>query len=533
MKTIYYNGTILTMNDNQKIVQAICIENGKILATGNDETILAYRQEDSTCIDLHKQVMMPAFIDPHSHFFGLANSLSECDLTEAQSFDDIIEKLQHFIAENHIPKGEWVRGRSYDQNFLKEGTHPTKDVLDKASSEHKIVISHVSSHMGCANTLALQAKHIDANTPNPKGGVVHRYKDSQEPNGFLEENAFIQWMQSGQAPKPEEIMKNVQKAQQIYASYGITTVQDGMVAAPLYDILTHLAQNHQLYLDVIGYMDVVTAQNIVEDPNNHYVNQYQNHFKIGGYKIFLDGSPQGCTAWMSQPYENQKDYKGYPIYTDEQVAHYIDVALQDHQTLLAHANGDMAAEQFISLYEKASQTHENLYHPVLVHAQLTRPDQLERMPALGMIPTFFIAHTYYWGDIHLKNFGKRGESISAAKTALDLGLPFTFHQDSPVVPPDMMKTVWCAVNRITRNGNVIGEDQKIDVYSALKAITIHGAIQYGEEKEKGSIEPGKQANLVLLSDNPLTIDCKKLDQIQVLETICQGKTIYKKTGNLA
>lgn len=524
MKTIYYNATIITMNDAQKFAQALCMEDGIIVAVGNNEEILNLKEADTNLIDLHNQVMMPAFIDPHSHFFGLANSLSECDLSEAESFEEIITKLQQFIEENHIPEGEWVRGRSYDQNFLKEGKHLSKEVLDKASSHHKIMISHVSSHMGCANSLALQAKHIDETTPDPKGGIIHRVPGSQEPSGFLEENAFIQLMQGGQAPKPEEIMKNVQKAQQIYASYGITTVQDGMVAAPLYSILTNLAQANQLYLDVVGYMDVVTAQDILEKNDN----LYHNHFRIGGYKIFLDGSPQGCTAWMSEPYENQEDYKGYPIYTDEQVSHYIEVALQDHQQLLAHANGDMAAEQFIKLYEKAQEKHSDLYHPVLVHCQLTRPDQLERMPALGMIPTFFIAHTYYWGDIHLKNFGKRGELISAAKTALDLGLPYTFHQDSPVVPPDMMKTVWCAVNRISRNGVVVGESQKIDVYSALKGITIHGAIQYGEEKEKGSLQTGKQANLVLLSDNPLTIDPMRLDQIQVLETIRQGETIYKK-----
>lgn len=524
MKTIYYNGNLITMNDEHRLAQAICIEQGRIQAIGTNEEMMAYKEEDTDLIDLKGKVMMPAFIDPHSHFFGLANSLSECDLTEAYSFDDIVTKLKQFIEENHIPEGEWVRGRSYDQNFLKEQAHPTKDVLDRVSTKHKIMISHVSSHMGCANSLALETKHITAQTSDPKGGIIHRLDASQEPNGFLEENAFIQLMQTGQAPKKEEIIKNVQKAQQIYASYGITTVQDGMVAQPLYQILTQLAKNHQLYLDVVGYLDVVTCQDLMKTAHH----DYQDHFRIGGYKIFLDGSPQGCTAWMSQPYENQKDYRGYPIYTDEQVAHYIEVALQDHQQLLAHANGDAASEQFIRLFEKASKSHTNLYHPVLVHCQLTREDQLERMPALGMIPTFFIAHTYYWGDIHRKNLGKRAERISNAKKALELHLPYTFHQDSPVILPDMMKTVWCAVNRISRTGHVIGKEQRIDVYDALKGITIHGAIQYGEQDQKGSLEAGKQANMVILSDNPLKIDPMKLDTIQVEQTILKGQVIYKK-----
>ena len=515
------------MNDAQKLAQAICIEDGKIVYVGSNEQALSYQDATSQVIDLQGQVMMPAFIDPHSHFFGVANALNECDLTEATCFDDIVNMLQKFMKEKQIPKGEWILGRNYDQNFLKEKAHPTKDVLDQVSKEHKVCITHVSNHMGCANTLALQAKQVTADMLDPAGGKIGRMPNSNEPSGYLEENAFLNLMHSAANPSAESIVKNVQEAQKIYASYGITTVQDGMVAQPLFDILSSVAKNNLLYLDVVGYADVVSCQHLITPQNC----SYHNHFRLGGYKIFLDGSPQGCTAWMSKPYENQGDYCGYPIYTDEQLEEYARVAIRDHQQLLAHANGDQASEQFISAYERihAQNPDSSLYHPVLVHCQLTRQDQLERMPALGMIPTFFVAHTYYWGDIHIQNFGQeRGSLISSVKTAFDLGLPYTFHQDSPVVPCDMMKSVWCAVNRISRGGHEIGPSQRMDVYNALKAITIHGAIQYGEEKEKGSLEVGKQANLVLLSDNPLTMDSMKLDQIQVMETIHQGNTVFKR-----
>lgn len=516
------------MDEQATIAQAICIENDTILYVGDNEHVLAYQDENTELIDLKGQVMMPAFIDPHSHFFGVANALNECDLTEATCFDDIVNMLQRFKEEKQIPKGEWILGRNYDQNFLKEKEHPTKDVLDRVSVEHKVCITHVSNHMGVANSLALQEKNVTSDMPDPAGGKIGRMPGSQEPSGYLEENAFLNLMHSAANPTAESIVKNVQEAQKIYASYGITTVQDGMVAQPLFDILSMLAKNNLLYLDVVGYADIVNCQHLITPENC----TYHNHFRLGGYKIFLDGSPQGCTAWMSKPYENQKDYCGYPIYTNEQVETYAKIAVRDHQQLLCHANGDQASEQFIIAYERihASNPESPLYHPVLVHCQLTRKDQLERMPALGMIPTFFVSHTYYWGDIHIQNFGQeRGSLISSVKTALDLQLPYTFHQDSPVVPCDMMKSVWCAVNRISRAGNEIGPSQKIDVYNALKGITIHGAIQYGEQDQKGSLEVGKQANMVLLSDNPLTIDPMKIDQIQVLETIQLGKTIYKRT----
>ena len=530
MKTIYYNGTLIPMEGELNYAQAICIEDGRIVAVGSDEEILRYQEDDSQIIDLHQQVMMPGFIDPHSHFFGVVNSLTECDLTDAESFDDIVNLLKDFIEVNQIPEGEWVAGRNYDQNFLKEKVHPTKDVLDRVSKHHKIKITHVSSHMGCVNSLVLEEKNITADTPDPSGGKIHRLPGSQEPSGFLEENAFIHLVQGGNMPSQEEILKNVQKAQEMYASYGITTIQEGMVAQPLYSILTNLANAGLLHIDLTGYVDVVTGQDFMKE-DNPFLNQYHNHFKIGGYKIFLDGSPQGCTAWMSKPYVGQGDYCGYPIYSDEDVEKYIRVALRDHQQIACHANGDQASEQFISMFEKVKKEEgiEELYNPILVHCQFTRKDQLERMKDLKMIPSFFIAHTYYWGDVHMQNAGKeRGERISSVHDALDFGLPYTFHQDSPVVPSDMMKTIWCAVNRISKSGQVIGAEQRIGVYDALKGITIHAAMQYGEEKEKGSLTAGKQANLVILDQNPITIDPMKIDQIQVLETIIQGHSVYKR-----
>ena len=163
----------------------------------------------------------------------------------------------------------------------------------------------------------------------------------------------------------------------------------------------------------------------------------------------------------------------------------------------------------------------------MVHAQLVRKDQLGRMKAIGMIPSFFVAHTYYWGDIHIKNFGaQRGSQISPVKDALEDGMKFTFHQDTPVVPPDMMRTVSCAVNRVSRTGQVIGENQRIPVLDALKAITSYAAYQYHEEQEKGTIAVGKYADFVVLDKNPLETDVKALADIQVLMTLKENEVVY-------
>jgi predicted amidohydrolase YtcJ len=261
-----------------------------------------------------------------------------------------------------------------------------------------------------------------------------------------------------------------------------------------------------------------------------YVEKYQNHVKIGGYKLVLDGSPQGRSAWMSKPYLGGDPYYcAYPWMSDEQVVSYIETALGENKQVLAHCNGDAASEQLVTSYAKAVENtgFKGDLRPVMIHCQTVRNDQLDRMAELKMLASIFVGHVWYWGDIHMINFGpERGNHISPAKDALDRGLHVNFHQDTPVTRPDMMHSVWCAVNRISRRGNVIGADQKIDVYDALRAITIEGAYEYFEEDSKGTIEAGKRADLVILDRSPLEVPAEELRDIKVLETIKDGTSVY-------
>lgn len=531
MKKIYYHGTIHTMEDANPCAEALCIEDGIILKVGTKEEVFALCTPEDEVIDLQGKTMFPGFIDGHSHFIGVANSLAQCDLSNAKSFADIVQTMKNFLKENDIQPGEWVCGIAYDHNFLVEKKHPDKHLLDQISTSNPIIISHISSHMGSVNTLALKEMNINASTKDPHGGKFYREEGSLEPNGHMEENAFFQSQSMVPMIRMETMMKLICKAQQIYASYGITTVQDGMVAKPLFQLLQYAAAQKLLQLDVIGYIDLNQWRCLTKE-NKAYVNQYVDHFKIGGYKIFLDGSPQGRTAWMSTPYLGaEKAYYGYPVLEDQKLYELIQEALEDHLQLLAHCNGDAAAEQYITQFEAVHAKHPELptKRPVMIHAQLVRRDQLERMPALEMNPSFFIAHTYFWGDIHIENFGEaRASLISPAKDAQELGLHYTFHQDSPVLPPDMMRTIWCAVNRETRSGASIGKQEGISAHDAMKAITVHGAYQYFEEDRKGTIKEGKLADLVILDNDPLTCDPKMLCDINILETIKEGKTIFKR-----
>lgn len=529
MRTFYYNGTIITMKDSDLYAEAVYVEDGRIQVVGTMDEVMKLKTDNDQVIDLRGNTMLPGFIDGHSHFVGAANAMTQCDLSSCNNFAEIVERMKKFAEEKKLPKDAWIVGCNYDQNFLEEKRHPDRYVLDEISDTKPVLLIHASSHMGVANSRGLELQKIDEHTQDCDGGRYGRIDASQIPDGYMEEKAFLAFQAKLPMPSTEELLQLLKEAQQMYASYGITTVQDGMLQKPVFQLLKYASTSGLLKLDVVGYADIMTASGLMEE-EPAYANQYSGHFKLGGYKIFLDGSPQGKTAWMAKPYQGDEDYCGYPIHTDEKLRQYIELALDKKQQLLAHCNGDAAAQQYITQFENvlAEKKEQDIYRAVMVHAQLVRKDQLKTMAVIGMMPSFFVAHTYFWGDIHLQNFGyERGSQVSPVRDAIEYGMKYTFHQDTPVLPPDMLRTVWCAVNRVSRTGESIGKNQKISVLDALKAITIYGAYQYFEEKEKGSIECKKCADFVILDKNPLETPVDELADIKVLMTIKENQVIYR------
>lgn len=520
MKKLFYNGTIITMEEENS--NAVLIENGIIKALG--EEALTFLNEAIDKVDLKRKTMLPGFIDSHSHFAAFVSTLGLVNLKECTSFREMVETLKKFELENIEESNEPIIGFGYDQNFLEEKMHPTKQILDEIS--RPVLVSHVSGHMGVANSKMLELLGIQSETKDPIGGKIGR--DQNGLTGYLEETAFHQC--ATVLPKNlEQLMGQVQKAQQLYFQYGITTAQEGLMRETEFQLLKLASDQGKLQLDLIGYVDLKNSAQIVKD-HPEYVRKYQNHFKIGGYKLILDGSPQGRTAWMLKPYEDNPSYCGYPSYQDDELKELIRTSLKDRLQLLTHANGDAASEQLIRCFEEVQKKFhfQDLARPVMIHAQFVRENQLRRMKKLGMIASFFVAHTFYWGDIHLQNFGeKRAYKISPVKTAIQEGVCYTFHQDTPVILPNMWETIWCAVNRQTKTGITLGKSEQISVLEALRGVTTHAAYQYFEEMKKGSIKVGKQADLIIVDQNPFTISPEKLKEIQVVQTYKNGILVYE------
>lgn len=525
-KTLYFGGPILTMEDPVPR-QALLEQGGKILAVGSLEelTVLA---GDCRQIDLQGHCLLPGFIDPHSHFTTLGTALTSCDLTGSASPGEIVDRLRRFLQQHPPADGGWVVGFGYDNNLLPGAAHPTRQLLDQVSYTVPVLISHASGHMGAANSAALAAMGLTAATPDPEGGLYGRTADGQL-SGYMEERAFTAAGAAVPPPAADLLVGSLLRGQEIYLQNGITTAQDGMTGQKELALLRLLAERQQLKLDVVGYVDLANFPDLLAQTPT-YSGGYRHHLRLGGYKIFLDGSPQGRTAWLSAPYlGGDGHYCGYPIHTDEQVRRLVQKSLDDGRQLLCHCNGDAASQQYIEAFQAVLGQKSCPTRPVMIHAQTVRDDQLAQMAPLGMIASFFTAHTYYWGDVHLKNLGPaRAGHISPAVSAIENGVVYTFHQDTPVLPPDMIDTLWCAVNRTTRAGVVLGPDQKLSTYQALEGITKNAAYQYFEERQKGTLAPGKLADMVILSQDPLQLPGDELRRLQVLATCKEGRWVYQK-----
>jgi len=517
---------------------AVAVRGDRILATGSVQEIELLIGESTRVIELGEQALLPGFIDAHGHFSALARTADYVDLSPppvggAESIADIVRALRLAIEQSSIPAGTLVTGFGYDDSLLEERRHPTRFDLDEASTSHPIVIRHVSGHLAVGNSLALADAGISAETPDPAGGIVRRLENGA-PDGVMEETAMTLLPDAVANLTPERFAELRRQALQIYAAYGITTIQDSNLPLDYIEMLRQEAASEAYPVDMVAYAMANPLSDEALDSIELEQN-YVNGFRLGGIKFTLDGSPQGRTAWLTEPYEEgppgaADDYVAYPSYEPSEYLRRIPAIIERGLPALVHVNGDAAIDLMLEGLESIAQKGPLPDHrSVAIHAQLARPDQLDRMRELGVLPSFYAVHPFFWGDWHRLSFGdERASFISPLRAALDRGIPITIHNDSPVVPPDMMRLVAIAVNRETRSGYVLGPDQRVDVMEALHAVTLGAAYQYFEENEKGSLEAGKRADFVILARDPRVVESKALADIDIVETVSRGVSVYRR-----
>lgn len=539
--TVYYGGDIITMEgESPEYAEALVERDGKIEYVGASSEAMTVAGPGHKMVDLAGKTLLPGFIDGHAHFGGFGTQAVTANLLappdgNVSDIPKLIQTLKDWHAENGTQKTQgWILGMGFDDAILAENRFPTREDLDKVSTEIPICIIHISGHFCVMNSKGLELKNITENTPDPSGGIIRRMPGSKEPNGVLEELAAIPaFFPLMTPPEPEMIAYYMDKGQEMAVSYGYTTAQEGRAMATSHKHLASYAEAGKFKIDVVSYIDY-TGTEVMDSPYNS--REYKNHYRIGGLKMTLDGSPQGRTAWRTEPYlippgGQGADYAGYPaIASDSVVQSIVNSAFENKWQLLTHANGDAAIDQLIRTLRPAIDTYGNEdRRNVLIHGQYARFDQIDSLVAMDVIPSLFPMHTFYWGDWHAQIIGQeKAENISPIKYALEKGAFPTSHTDAPVAFPNLMMILWTTVNRVTRSGKILGPAQRLTPYEALKTITLWGARQHFEEDSKGSLKVGKLADLVILDRNPLKEDPMKIKDIQVLETIKEGTSVYSR-----
>jgi predicted amidohydrolase YtcJ len=536
--TIYFNGNVITLDDDELVAEAIAVKDGKILAVGDSKAILSMSGENTRKVNLDGKTMLPGFVDAHSHLSSVAVQVGTANLLPppdgpGQNIAALQQTLRDFIATSAMVKEySVVIGFNYDDSQLEEARHPNRHELDAVSTEMPIMITHQSGHIGVYNTKALEMFGITAESVDPAGGIIRRETGTNQPNGVLEENAHFALVYK--MIPPSAVTDYLSEGEKQYLSNGFTTIQDGKTDPRTLAFMVQFAADGRFLADVVTYADVATMTDYTILNGPLHSDTYVNNFRIGGVKLTFDGSPQGKTAWFTKPYlmpplGQDESYLGYPAFADADALKWFSMAYANDWQMLTHTNGDAAIDQLIDISEQAAEAFPGKdRRTVMIHGQFLREDQIDDIERLGIFPALYPMHTFYWGDWHRDSVAgiKRAQNISPTGWLLKRDIKFSIHSDAPVTFPNSMRILDSAVNRTTRSGAVLGAEQRLRPMDALKAMTIWPAYQHFEEESKGSLEAGKQADMVILDQNPLSIDPTKIATINVVETIKRDVSVY-------
>lgn len=537
---IYVGDDIITVDRSHPVAQAIAVRNGRISAVGSRKEVLEQqRGTGTTVIDLDGATLLPGFIDPHSHYINSLTVANQANVFAPPAgpgadVDAIVNTLRAFRRTHDVPDGETIVAYGYDDTLMPGGRTLCKEDLDTDFPNNPVIVGHVSMHGAVLNSAAMRQFGISAQTQTPPGGVIVRKSGSSEPDGLVMETAFLPIFAA--MPKPsgaQEVSWSI-AGQRLYAAAGITTAHEGATHAADVELIYRAAAGGAGLIDVVAYPFILELDEVLKNHPPQAFGSYHNRVKLGGVKVTLDGSPQGRTAYFTTPYladgpDGQHNWCGELGFSQDTVNGWFKKVYDLGLPLDIHANGDAAIDVALAAHEFAAAddvTRDRL--TVMVHSQFVRPDQLERYVAYNIIPSFFTEHAFYFGDAHVALRGKaQADYLSPMRAAIDLGLRPTNHTDFVVTPLDQLFLMWTAVNRVSRTGATIGADQRVSPLEALEAITINAARQYREADTKGSLEVGKLADLVLVDGNPLSVDPMAIKDIKVVETIKDGRTIYR------
>jgi predicted amidohydrolase YtcJ len=529
---VLLNGKIVTIDSENTVTEAVAVKNGIILAVGPSSDIRNIVGEKTQTIDLKGKTILPGFIDTHSHP-GVAATVFlqiNCISPPTKTITEILEKVKE--AASNVTPDEWIRGINYNQLKLEEKRHITREELDAAAPNNPVVITRLTGHMYILNSLAIKEAGITRDTPDPDGGKIER-DQTGEPTGLLHGNAGELVLNKMPPFSVEEIKWGLRKVFDQYSEWGITTVHDpGTTALDLRAYKELLDEGlNQVRVQCMmrthrgsprTTLNEMIALGIASGFGNDWL-------RIMSLKIMGDGTGSGGTAGVYEP-QAKGDTLGLFMTSPEEMKNLTVLAQKHGIRVSIHSIGDMAIDAALDSIEEAQKQYpaHDMRHRI-EHNSICTPKQLERIKELGASPASSIGYMLSIGDDYMENFGeKRMRWCHPHKTMQEMGIIAGGNCDYPITDGNPMVQIQQAVTRKTRSGLVYSLEESISVLDAIRVYTWNGAYLEKEEHKKGSIEPGKLADMVFLDKDILDQPVDMIDQVKVITTIVGGKIVYQK-----
>lgn len=537
MCKIFLNGNIYTMNKKSPKVEAMYIKDGIIQEVGTNEEISKFIDRTSSVIDLDNKTVFPGFIDSHLHFAMLGANLYECNLVGVDSIENLINRVKQFIAENDISPGKWVTGKGWNEDYFNVKKLPTRYDLDNISTEHNICLTRGCYHMCVVNSEAL--KNIEINEDNNKiENGIFDIDENGVPTGICRESAMKHVYDKLPVVTKENIKNYIELASKYVLSKGITSVQTDDFMLPginwqdVIDAYTEINNEGNLKIRVYEQCLLPTLEKLKNFVEKGYKTGFgDSHFKIGPLKLLVDGNLGTRTAYMSEPYSDDKTQSGIPQYTQSEIDDLVNYATKSGIQVATHVIGDKAAKMVINALDKLPEDlkSEDL-RCNLIHCQVTDQIMIDNIKKLNIIANVQPIFLNY--DIHMAESRLGHERILWSynwKTLYNNNVRVALGSDSPVELPDTVYGIYCAVTRKDLNGCPKGgwyPNEKLSVEEAVRGFTMGSAYASFDENVKGSIEKGKLADFIVLSDDLFEIEPSEIKNVKVLKTYIDSKLVY-------
>ncbi len=517
VELVLFNGKVITMNPSQPRAQAVAVRNGEILAVGLDKEIKPLVGKKTRTIDLKGRTVLPGFIDTHIHVAGLGRSLTPINLRAADSIEELQKRLEEQVQK--VPKGRWITGRGWDQERFAERRYPARWNLDESSPDNPVVFTRVCGHICVANSKALEMANITRQTVPPPWGQIDKDAETGEPTGILRENAMNLVLDLVPPPNEEELVQACGSACRKAAEAGLTSVHWIINSVDEIRAIKELRRRGKLFVRVYilvpgELLEQVTGLGLYTGFGDDFV-------RIGSLKVFANGSLGARTAALREPYCDEPATKGLMHYSQEELDALVLKAHMAGLQLAMHAIGDKAVDMVLTALENAlMEAPRGDHRHRIEHASVLNEDLINRMKRVNVIasvqPHFFVSDFWVADRVGVK----RARWVHPFGTLINEGITVTGGSDYPVEPMNPLLGIWAAVAR-----GAFPEEQ-LTVNEAVRLYTIRAAFASFEEDRKGSIERGKLADLVILSQDPHEVFPETIKDIEVEMTILGGKIVY-------